>query len=172
MNTFLTVLIISVLTHCIRTVYEIMKFRKRINPENKVVFGLIFTNMIILWFSWFAVCVFDPYKLTLPLVVKCIGAAILVLGVLLFLVSLAKIKRFENYHGDLITNGIYKRLRHPMYLSFICWLAGGAIFHQSGTAFLLAVVFTVNILVWRKLEEIHLMTVFPECKEYKRKTYF
>jgi protein-S-isoprenylcysteine O-methyltransferase Ste14 len=114
----------------------------------------------------------DPVKITLNPVFRYLGAAIFIFGVILFVVSLAKIKKFENYHGELITNGIYRFLRHPMYLSFVFWMVGSSLFNQSGVACLMTIIFTVNIFIWKKLEEIQLQKIFPAYKEYMKRTYF
>jgi protein-S-isoprenylcysteine O-methyltransferase Ste14 len=159
-------------THTIRTIYELLKIRNKIRSENKVVFIIIFTNMVILWISWFNLSFTDPNKINLNPAVKYLGAVIFLSGLILFILSLAKIKRFENYHGDLITNGIYRFLRHPMYLSFILWMIGSSLFNQSGVALIMTIIFTANIFVWKKLEEIQLLKSFPNYKEYMKRTYF
>lgn len=172
MFNFTLFLVLNIITHCVRTTYEILKIKNKINSENKILFIFIFTNMFILWLSWFGLCSADPYTISLNPILKYFGAILLIIGVILFFLSLAKIKRFENYQGELITNGIYRFLRHPMYLSFILWLAGGVIFYGSIVGFILAILNTANILYWKKLEEIHLMKVFPEYAEYRKRTYF
>jgi protein-S-isoprenylcysteine O-methyltransferase Ste14 len=172
MALFLLFLILSILTHTIRTIYEILKIRNRVNPENKIVFGIIFTNMAVLWISWFAMCLTDEGKITLSPVLRYTGAAIVIGGVFLFVISLAKIKRFENYHDALITSGIYRYLRHPMYLGFICWLVGMPLYSQSVVAMVMSVFLMVNIIVWKKFEEVQLQKDYPEYKEYIKRTYF
>lgn len=172
MKLFDIFLTVSILTHIIRTSYELLKIRNKINPENKILFSLIFGNMMTLWISWFFVCFGDPYKITLYPVIRYCGAGIFLAGVFLFVISLAQIKRFENYHGALITNGIYRYLRHPMYLGFIFWMAGSSLFSQSGISLLLTVIYTANIFIWKNLEEIQLKKVFPEYFDYMKRTFF
>jgi protein-S-isoprenylcysteine O-methyltransferase Ste14 len=169
---FILSLALSVSTHIMRTIYEILKLRNKVDPENKIVFGFIFTNMMLLWISWFNLCIFDPYKIGLYPVIRYAGAGIVICGVILFFISLAMIKRFENYHGPLVTTGIYGYFRHPMYLAFICWLAGAPLYNQSAVAFVMAFLFAANILVWRKMEEVHLIKAYPEYKDYMKKTWF
>jgi protein-S-isoprenylcysteine O-methyltransferase Ste14 len=172
MRNFYLFLGLSIATHVIRTGYELLKFRNIINPGNKIVFGLIFTNMAILWISWFALCLTDSGKVIFSPVLKYAGACITLAGLFLFVFSLAKIKRFENYHGKLITSGVYKYVRHPMYLGFICWIVGMALYSQSWVAMLLTVFYTGNIVLWKKLEEIQLKIDYPEYKDYMQRTYF
>jgi protein-S-isoprenylcysteine O-methyltransferase Ste14 len=172
MTLFIVFVATNVLTHIIRTTYEVLKIRNRIDPEAKGMFTVIFTNMAVLWISWFNLCAFDPGILMLPLVLRYPGAALFLLGLALFVISLAQVKKFENYHGDLITTGVYRYLRHPMYLGFICWMIGSSLYAQSGIALILAGVYTVNICVWKALEEIQLMKTFPDYGEYRKRTFF
>jgi protein-S-isoprenylcysteine O-methyltransferase Ste14 len=172
MRNFYLFLGLSITTHVVRTGYELLKYRNMINPGNKIVFGLIFTNMAILWVSWFALCLTDPGKVIFNPVLKYAGACITITGLFLFVFSLAKIKRFENYNGKLITSGVYKYVRHPMYLGFICWIVGMSLYSQSCAAMLLTVFYTGNVFLWKKLEEIQLKIDYPEYIDYMQRTYF
>jgi protein-S-isoprenylcysteine O-methyltransferase Ste14 len=172
MTVFIVFLSVNVLTHMVRTIYEVLKIRNRIDPEAKGVFPVIFTNMAVLWISWFSLCAFDPGILPLPVALKYPGAALFLLGLVLFVFSLAQVKRFENYQGALITTGVYRYLRHPMYLGFICWMIGSSLYFQSGVGLILTVLYTGNIFVWKGLEEIQLMKTFPDYSEYRKRTFF
>ncbi|MBA4317107.1 MAG: hypothetical protein C0412_01780 [Flavobacterium sp.] len=168
---FILFVILCVFTHIIRTVYEILKHKKIIEP-NRITFAVIFSNMALLWISWFSLCSMDQLKITLPDIVKYIGLFICIAGLIMFLTALFTIKTLETYNGDLITKGIYSKIRHPMYLGFICWLIGFPFFSGGGFSFLLAVIFITNVLIWRHLEEIELGNRFPHYNEYKIKTFF
>lgn len=168
---FIILVIMCLLTHIVRTVYEILKHKKKV-VASKLSFAIIFTNMAILWISWFTLCSFDGYKINLPAVVRYFGIAINLLGAVLFFTALFTIKTLETYDGDLITKGIYAKVRHPMYLGFICWLIGGPLFFNGVISFALAVLFIANVLFWRNLEEIELEKRFSGYKEYKIKTIF
>jgi protein-S-isoprenylcysteine O-methyltransferase Ste14 len=162
---------VCVLAHFIRTVYEILK-HKKIVVASKLSFAIIFTNMAILWISWFTLCSFDVYKINLPAIVRYFGIAINLLGAILFFTALFTIKTLEVYDGDLIIKGIYSKVRHPMYLGFSCWLIGTPVFYGAVFSFILAVLFIANVLFWRHLEEIELEKRFPGYKGYKLKTLF
>jgi len=94
------------------------------------------------------------------------------MGGLLFFTALFTIKTLESYDGDLITKGIYSKIRHPMYLGFICWLIGFPVYFGALFPFFLSLLFIVNVLFWRSLEEIELEKRFPSYQHYKKTTLF
>jgi protein-S-isoprenylcysteine O-methyltransferase Ste14 len=128
--------------------------------------------MVLLWTSWLLACSNDSIKMNLPAFLRFIGLFLVTSGVIIFLVSLFTIKTLESYEGDLITKGIYSKIRHPMYLSFIFWLIGFSVFYEALLSFLISFLFIVNILYWRYLEEIELEKRYPEYKAYRKSTYF
>jgi protein-S-isoprenylcysteine O-methyltransferase Ste14 len=168
---FFLLVCVCVITHIIRSVYEIMK-HKKILQSSTISFVIIFLNMALLWGSWFALCSLDVYKIILPGIVKYLGLLLVIIGLIVFLTALFTIKTLENYVGDLITKGIYSRIRHPMYLGFILWSFGMPLFYGAYLSFILAILFIVNILFWRQLEEIDLSKRFSGYNDYKSKTLF
>jgi protein-S-isoprenylcysteine O-methyltransferase Ste14 len=141
----------------IRTIYEILKHKQVLVP-NKLSFILMFINMILLWVSW---------SLTIY-----IGLLISVLGLIMFLTALFTIKTLESYEGDLITTGIYSKIRHPMYLGFICWLIGFPLIFDAIFSLIFSFIFICNVLFWRYLEEKELLGRFPTYADYRKKTIF
>ncbi len=168
---FISLVIICTITHIIRTAYEILKHKKMLQPS-KLSFIIIFTNMGLLWASWIALCSSDIHEIYLPSVINYLGLTLCIIGLICFVAALLTIKTLETYDGDLITKGIYSKIRHPMYLSFILWLIGFPIFFGAGFSLFLAFIFVANVLFWRYLEEIELNKRFPGYKEYKVKTLF
>ena len=128
--------------------------------------------MLLLWASWFALCILDINKIDLPDIIRYFGIFLVILGILVFLTGLLTIKALESYDGDLITHGIYSKVRHPMYLGFILWLIGMPVYSGGLISFALCIVFIVNVLFWRHLEEKELENRFPAYKEYKKTTIF
>jgi protein-S-isoprenylcysteine O-methyltransferase Ste14 len=111
-------------------------------------------------------------SIDLPDTIRYSGIFLVVLGILIFITGLLTIKALESYDGDLITHGIYSKIRHPMYLGFILWLIGSPVFYGGLISFVLCIVFLGNVLFWRHLEEIELGNRFPAYKDYKKKTIF
>jgi protein-S-isoprenylcysteine O-methyltransferase Ste14 len=168
---FFTSVIVCILTHIVRSVYEVLKHKNKLKAT-KLTFVIVFINMLLLWLSWFVLCSFDVCKISIPVIVRLIGVLLIATGLIVFLSGLFTIKTLESYEGDLITKGIYSKIRHPMYLGFILWLIGAPIVFGAVYASVLSLIFIVNILFWRYLEEKELLKRFPSYKEYKKKTIF
>ena len=170
-NSFFLLAIICLTSHIIRTIYEVLKHKQIVIP-NKVSFILMFINMLILWVSWVLLCRFDNYRIDLPIFMTILGTIISSLGIIMFLTALFTIKTLESYEGDLITSGIYRKIRHPMYLGFIFWLIGFPLMFGALFSFIFSFTFICNILFWRHLEEKELVERFPFYLDYKKKTIF
>jgi protein-S-isoprenylcysteine O-methyltransferase Ste14 len=170
-NAFSLLAIVCIMTHIIRCIYEILKHKQLLKP-GKVSFIIILITMILLWVSWFLLCRFDVYRIELPPVIRYAGLFITAVGLAMFLIAFFTIKTLENYEGDLITKGIYSKIRHPMYLGFICWLIGFPLFQGAVFSFFLGFIFISNVMFWKYLEELELEKRFPEYRQYKKSTIF
>ena len=96
--------------------------------------------MAVLWVSWIALCSSDTYKINLPVIIHYSGLLLCLLGLIFFITALLTIKTLETYDGDLITKGIYSKMRHPMYLGFILWSIGFPVYFGAGFSFILSFV--------------------------------
>jgi protein-S-isoprenylcysteine O-methyltransferase Ste14 len=168
---FNILVLLCIVAHIIRLGYEILKHKKLLVP-NKISFVIILINMLLLWFSWYLLCSSDSSIISLPTIVNYFGLLLFIIGVVLFLTALFTIKSLETYVGDLISTGIYSKIRHPMYLAFILWLLGLPIYFGGLNSFALALLFIANVLLWRYLEELELVERFPKYISYKKKTLF
>jgi protein-S-isoprenylcysteine O-methyltransferase Ste14 len=171
-DSFYILLCMGIFAHLVRSAYEILKEKKLVSPGNKILFTIIFADMALLWISWFKMCEIDPMPILLPGFIQLAGFVISFIGLMMFFIALFKLRTLENYKGDLVTSGIFKYFRHPIYLAFIFWLFGFALFSSAGLSLIIAIPFTMNILFWRNMEEKDLEKKYPEYKEYKTKTYF
>ncbi len=169
---FFIFLTLSILAHAGRAVYEFLKERGRVDPEKKAVFAMVFADMCVLWVSWFQMCTWDPWPVGLGPIARGAGLAVFVFGMILFFGALFQLKKLEGFNGTLVTNGIYRYMRHPMYFAFLCWLFGWAAFMDAGASFLCAFPFAANVLYWRANEERLLLKIHPDYLEYSRSTIF
>jgi protein-S-isoprenylcysteine O-methyltransferase Ste14 len=162
---------VCIATHIVRFVYEILKHKKILKPD-KTTFVIIFINMGLLWTSWFILCSLDIHRINLAGIIRYAGITLFGAGIIVFFTALFTIKTLESYEGDLITRGIYSKIRHPMYLAFILWLIGLPFFFGAMFSFILSFLFIANILFWRHLEEKELEERFLSYKDYKKTTIF
>jgi len=170
-NVFLIAVVVCLICNIIRLIYEILK-HKKIIKANKFTLVIIFTNMALLWISWVLLCFNDMHRIDLADIIRYVGITLVGVGLVVFLMALFTIKTFESYEGDLITKGIFSKIRHPMYFGFILWLIGLPIYFGALYAFILAFVFVTNVLFWRYLEEKELVERFSSYTDYKKTTIF
>ena len=169
---FLISAVLFVLCLTIRVVYELLKDAHKINLESKPIFAFIFSAMCVLWASWFSLCPSDPYRLDLPDLVHWIGFAVFVAGLLLAFGALIQLRGVENI-DHLVTNGIFKKLRHPMYVGFISWILGWSIYHGAYVSLAIGALGIICVLWWRHLEEVRLQIQFGNAyQQYRSTTWF
>jgi protein-S-isoprenylcysteine O-methyltransferase Ste14 len=162
---------IAFICFAFHTAVHVLEHYKKISGH-KFIYAAIGISMFFGWVSYFYIS-FSGLSVADLTVFNCIGLFILIAGLYLFLVSHAKVhKRMHSGKGKLVTDGIYKHLRHPMYLGEILMLLGAPILGQSLLTLFLSPMFIIQILVWRYLEEKELMSEFPGYAEYKKRTLF
>jgi protein-S-isoprenylcysteine O-methyltransferase Ste14 len=127
--------------------------------------------MGVLWFAWFSMNFNDPVKAAVPVVLRYIGLALFILGVSLFLFAHRSMGRFSG-RDQLMTTGIFSKLRNPMYLGFIVWVVGFPLFMQSMLTLVSAILWILHFMWWRALEEKELEQKFSKYGDYKKGTWF
>ncbi|MGA2622611.1 MAG: methyltransferase [Bacteroidota bacterium] len=171
-SSFVIPAVLFVVCLAIRSVYELLKEAQKINPENKVIFVLIFSSMCTLWVSWFILCPADPLRVEVPSPVRWLGLAIFVFGTILAVGALIQLRGVENI-DHLVTNGLFKKLRHPMYLGFISWIVGWSIYYSAMASLGIGVLGIASVLWWRRLEDARLEVQFGNrYHEYRPTTWF
>jgi protein-S-isoprenylcysteine O-methyltransferase Ste14 len=156
----------------IRAIYEELKKNGRISPNNTITFSIVFLAMFLMWASWFNMCPLDPLQVPLPRVVNWIGFGIFLIGLALAIGATIYLRGVENIK-NLVTKGLFSKIRHPMYLGFILWIFGWAIYQGAIASLLLGFVAIGNIFYWQRLEERELESKYGKVYlEYKNKTWF
>ena len=172
MGSFLGLVALYLAALAVRTGYELLKKAGKVDPRNQALFFMILMDMIVLWASWFTACSMDPARLVLPAVARRAGLAVLVLGLVLAVGALIQLRGVENI-DHLVTTGLFGVVRHPMYLGFILWILGWAVFQGSVVGLALGLVGIANILLWRRLEERHLEARYGDAyRTYRAGTWF
>jgi protein-S-isoprenylcysteine O-methyltransferase Ste14 len=136
----------------VRTGYELLKKNGRLDTRNKAVFAVVFVAMCCMLASWPAMCPIDPVRLAAPGYLRWIGWGMVAVGLALVLGGLVQLRGLENIE-NLVTTGLYSRLRHPMYTGFILWILGWVLAFGAMVSLAIGIVCIANILYWRWLEE-------------------
>ena len=169
---YLTFFGLYLLSHLIRTGYELLKKARRVNPKSTLVFAVIFAVMCFMWVTWFAMCPLDPFRLALPEVIRWIGLGVVIVGLGLSIGALVQLRGVENI-DHLVITGLFSKIRHPMYAGFILWIFGWAIYHGAFLSLIVGFAGIGNILYWRRLEEAELeLRHGKDYRRYRQGTWF
>ena len=156
----------------IRAIYEQLKKNGRIDPKSKFTFTIVFFAMCLLWASWFNMCPLDPFQFSIPRVARLIGFGTFLTGMGLAIGALLQLRGVENIN-HLVTKGLFSKIRHPMYVGFILWIFGWAIYNGAVISLLVGFVAIGNIFYWKRLEEGELESTYGEIySEYRKRTWF
>ncbi|MDH7516902.1 MAG: isoprenylcysteine carboxylmethyltransferase family protein [Candidatus Thermoplasmatota archaeon] len=97
------------------------------------------------------------------------------LGIIIFLLGAFVYFKWElfwhkTYHGQLVTEGIFRYIRHPHYTSLLIIGFGLALFFYSTFALAIAIV-AIPIMIWSIIDEEKLLIkqYGEEYKEYMKK---
>lgn len=161
-----------VLCLALRTLYEVLKRRGRVDLENRLLFALVFLDMATLWVIWFTMAVRDPVSMHAPAALRWTGLALTLAGWGLFVGAVAQLRRLENT-TVLVTTGLFALTRHPAYLGFVLWLIAWPVYQDAAVTLALAPLGIAATLFWRHTEELNLLAQFgPAYRDYRRRTPF
>ena len=73
---------------------------------------------------------------------------------------------------SLVTHGIYRRIRHPLYTSLLLLSIGWAIFTHSWLACGATLVLLAFLHMKARVEEKHLESIYPQYRKYAARTGF
>jgi len=149
---------------------HILSHFKRIK-ENRSTYTAIGFCMFLGWISYFYISI-SGMQLSSFSAFQGIGLVLLIIGFYLFSASHKKIHKRLHGKGGLTTDGLYKHIRHPMYVGEILLFLGAPLLGGNFLTLSLSVIFIVQILIWAYLEEKALVKEFPEYSNYKKKTLF
>jgi protein-S-isoprenylcysteine O-methyltransferase Ste14 len=90
-----------------------------------------------------------------------VGLIAILTGVGLAVGGLIQLRGLENIDHH-VTDGLYAKLRHPMYTGFILWIMGWIIFNRAAASLAIGLVCILNILYWRGIKEKKLVAEFGD----------
>lgn len=72
---------------------------------------------------------------------------------------------------ELVQTGVYRRVRHPIYLGFMVWVLGFALVFRAWVTVLFWILVTIG--AWKKMsdEERFMRSRFPEYGEYAKRSW-
>lgn len=133
--------------------------------------------LLVAWIAWWVFIPIDVFRLRLlpppsPLV-SALGAAVSFGGLGIILTTIyqnafvAPIVKDQSERGQvLIDTGLYGRIRHPMYLGFILFLAGLGLWLESATAALAVLALLPFLWARIRVEERTLREMLPGYADY------
>ena len=170
--TYLVVAAACVVALAIRTMFERLRERGRVDARNNAVFALVFVAMVVMLVSWPVMCPLDPKRVALPELVRWIGLGTAAAGLLLAVGSLVQLRGVANI-DHLVTTGLYSRLAHPMYAGFLLWIGGWVTAYGAVISLAVGLVAIGCVLSWRRLEDAELESRYREdYRLYRSRTWF
>ncbi|MEM8928487.1 MAG: protein-S-isoprenylcysteine O-methyltransferase [Bacteroidota bacterium] len=146
--------------------------------EEKGLLGLVFLGMSILPFLYVVSPWLDFANYDLPLPLTIFGAVVLIPTAILFYRSHKDLGRnwsvsleIRDEH-NLVTNGVYRHIRHPMYTAIWLWVICQALLLQNYIAGLSGII-TFGLLYFIRVEKEERMMEMQfgnRYKAYKQKT--
>ena len=122
----------------------------------------------------FVLALIFPYKeLFSSIILKIIGVSLILSLFILEKISHKHHKQAHNQAEDinkLITNGIYSKIRHPIYSGWILANIGGLLFVQNLVGLVIPIIFIFFWYLEAKSKERFMEKKFKEYKKYKEKT--
>jgi protein-S-isoprenylcysteine O-methyltransferase Ste14 len=108
----------------------------------------------------------------MPRPLRWIGLLTVAMGTVFAVGALVQLKGVENI-DHLVTSGLFRKIRHPMYMGFIFWIVGWSIVNGAVVGSGVGLTGVASVLWWRHLEEVRLEGQFgSRYQQYRLTTWF
>jgi len=110
-----------------------------------------------------------------PVLLDVAGLSIGLLGVILSFIALWSLRRSFSLMSEvreLVSNGLYQRIRHPLYMAEIIHILGVALLSGTPVGLYLFAVALAMQIVRAKVEEHKFLAAVPEYAEFQARTGF
>ena len=125
----------------------------------------------------FVIYIFDILpKFKVPAYLSSAGVFVAVSGVVISVVAMLKLDQnltafpTPKANSELVSSGLYKFIRHPIYTGVILFVFGYAVFKMSIFKMILAVLLLILFWFKSKYEEKRLQEKYSGYSEYQQKT--
>ena len=140
--------------------------------------GLVGTAQTVLFAGFAAVYFLDPSPRSVggDPTLTVVGDGLCLVGVVLLVVALQAIGKSiqiapaPRVDATLVTHGVYRVLRHPIYSAIVLVLAGLVLRGATVAATVLAALSVSFLLVKARYEETLLSAHYPEYEAYRKRT--
>jgi len=120
--------------------------------------------------------IFIPLSINFSLPWFILGFLLVILSIVVFVFAKRDLK--EAFHpfpqpkenAPFITNGIYSRVRHPMYSAFLLGAVGFSSMKQSGITFITTILLYLILSIKYRLEDELLRRIWDSAKDYQART--
>jgi protein-S-isoprenylcysteine O-methyltransferase Ste14 len=115
-------------------------------------------------------------QVTLPNFISITGIVVAVLGSIIILIALLQLNKnlspfpSPKSGSQLIQNGLYKYIRHPIYTGILMLLSGYSLYVTSGYKLLISLLLLVLFIFKSRYEENRLALAFKSYSKYKKTT--
>ena len=115
-------------------------------------------------------------QFALPNFISIIGIIVTVVGSIIILIALLQLNKnlspfpSPKSGSQLIQNGLYKYIRHPIYTGILMLLSGYSFYVTSGYKLLITLLLLILFIFKSRYEENRLALVFKSYSEYKKTT--
>ncbi|MBN2272924.1 MAG: phosphatidylethanolamine N-methyltransferase family protein [Bacteroidales bacterium] len=170
---FILLCLICLTSYYLHTLWH-YRIYKGVNFEQRGKLFSLYTHFIVFigYFAFGMMIFTDPLKISIDIILRIAGLIIGLSGIVIGVVATIQKKGYTDT-DQLITKGIYARLRNPMYLGIIFIHIGLPLFFGSLITLLSAFVWIPMIILWKIWEEKHLENKYgKQYNTYKKQTLF
>jgi protein-S-isoprenylcysteine O-methyltransferase Ste14 len=115
----------------------------------------------------------SPLSLQIGAVIAVFGVGVAGLAIIEHLLrnaNLPNVAPTPNNRAELVTTGLYRFARHPIYTGVLCAAFGAALAHGNLIVIAIAILFIPFFTVKSMYEERLLRAVYPDYDDYARRT--
>lgn len=174
MNTyFLIAFILCLVGYIFHTLFHFFEYKGYKVVKSKIMDVVFHLVMITGYLGWGFMIFSDPIELGLSNYIAIPSGLLVGLTGIVFFVFSSKTKKGFSETDNLVTYGVYSKIRHPMYLGIILIHLGFPLAARSLLTLLSAIIWILIIFSWKYMEEKDLGRKFGDkYAEYKKRTFF